>query len=119
MNESGQKTSIFPSMSWILIGLPYLVIGLLIIIGVITKEINSSPYAKQTDVDKLALIVTVDHDKLDSSIDKLENIANIIDRMQTRQDKLDEAAQTNSLHIEGLEADQKADESAALARRHK
>lgn len=119
LNEQRSRNEIQGIPIWVWVGVPYILIGSLALIGMLSKELQNSPYAKQTDVDKLALIVTNDHDKLDTAIDQLANIAKIVDKMNDRQDELDKVGQDNSVHIEGLQADQKADDSETISRRHK
>lgn len=103
---------------------PWALIGLLVILGAMSTAIYGLPWARQSDLEKLAQIVEYDHQHLEGTVNtlavaatKLQQVTEIVARIQDRQGKNEENIQQNSIHIEGLEADEKARDAHEVLRR--
>lgn len=103
------------TLSFINRNIPWLIVGILVIAGGLASLFYGLPWAKQTDVDKLTAVVAADHDSM-HSISSTQAVATEQQKMtatlltQLQQDMKDLRGETeaNSIHIEGLEADEKA-----------
>ncbi|MFZ1975786.1 MAG: hypothetical protein WAU89_23290 [Candidatus Acidiferrales bacterium] len=103
---------------------PWVLLGLVIIAGGMSSLIYGLPWARQSDVDQLAKVVASDHDDMQAisktqavTAEQQSETAAILSQIQGQLREDENNTQQNSLHIEGLEADEKARESAELAHR--
>lgn len=98
--------------------LPWAIIGLLVVLGGITSFTYGLPFASKADVIDLKAFEKTDRDSLitlqENQIvltEQLKTTNALIERIQKRQDINEQNIQQNSIHIEGLESDEKARDS--------
>ena len=89
--------------------------GVLIVIGILSTLIYGLPWARQSDLDKLVTVVAGDHalqetvtGTLSIATERLREVTELVGHIQGKQETDEAAMQQNSIHIEGLEADEKA-----------
>ena len=89
--------------------------GVLVILGLLSTLIYGLPWARQTDLDKLVIVVSADHQTLEGTTEtlalaaeRLRAVTGLVEHIQGKQETDEANTVQNSIHILGLEADEKA-----------
>ena len=97
--------------------------GLLVILGLLSTLVYGLPWARQTDLDKLVGVVSADHATTEGTVnnlalaaERLRQVTDLVAHLQEKQEVDETNTQQNSIHIEGLEADEKARMSKEILR---